>query len=52
MMLAAVIILTVQVVTFIALGGLFIATGQVRLGIAQILLALVQIVIYTEGVIS
>lgn len=52
MMLAAVIILSVQVITFVALGILFMCSGQTRLGIAQILLALVQIVIYTEGITS
>lgn len=41
------VLLAIQVLTFVVLGGLFLADGQTRLGIAQILLAAVQGVIYT-----
>ncbi len=50
MVTVTVIILVVQVATFLALGGVFMATGHMRLGIAQILLAAVQVVIYSEGI--
>ena len=41
------LILALQVLTFIALGILFMREGQWRLGIAQALLAAVQLIIYT-----
>lgn len=42
-----ILILAIQVASFVALGALFLVDGQVRLGIAQILLAAVQAVIYS-----
>ena len=50
MVTLTVIILIIQVATFLALGGVFMATGHMRLWIAQILLAAVQVVIYSEGI--
>jgi hypothetical protein len=40
-------LLTIQVATFLVLGGLFLAAGQWRLGLAQLLLAGVQAVLYS-----
>lgn len=44
------VILTIQVLTFVALGVCFLSIGEWRLGVAQILLAAVQGVIYSGGV--
>lgn len=42
-----IVLLAVQVATFVALGVFFVADGQPRLGTAQLLLAAAQAVIYS-----
>lgn len=44
-----VLILVVQVATFVSLGAYFCSTGSWRLGVSQVLLAVVQAVIYSGG---
>lgn len=45
-----VVLLGVQVATFVGLGAVFVVRGETRLGVAQVLLAAVQAVIYSGGV--
>lgn len=45
--LVMVLVLSVQVATFVVLGIHFILDGNWRLGVAQLLLAVVQAVIYS-----
>ena len=40
-------LLSIQVATFVALGGVFLHRGDWRLGTAQLMLAAVQAVIYS-----
>lgn len=42
-------VLTVQVLTFLALGAYFLTQHHYRLGITQLLLAAVQGIIYSAG---
>lgn len=43
------VVLSLQVATFVALGVMFIAAGELRFGLAQLLLGVVQLVIYSGG---
>lgn len=45
-----ILLLAVQVATFVGLGAAYLLKGETRLGTAQVLLAIVQAVIYSEGV--
>lgn len=44
------VVLAIQVVTFVILGGVFLARGDWRVGIGQLLLAAVQAIVYSAGV--